>query len=360
MSSDYPLVSLIVTGYNQEKYICEAIKGAFIQNYQPLEIILSDDYSNDNTFSIMEQMANCYRGSHTIRLRRSISNRATFNHLLECAAEANGQIIVLAEGDDISYQNRVSTIVERWKSGDAKIFCSYADLINESSEVIGKVEWSTESGWRELRDWFNHDWPMTSLNGASLAFDKDIIQNVKLSDEKIYLEDKVISFIALLRGYNMELIREPLIAYRTHSKATVNHNLKLDLENLKELSDYFYQIEKRCAFHEIDSLNIYKYILNTVDSYSYPNSDPEKISKLKSLITKSMQSLEPFASFRSIFLNGTTQERLLTVLRLFASPENINFAILKFILPRLFGLRFFLYTKSIFHFSKGVIKRMIA
>ena len=40
-----PLVTFALFAYNQEKYIREAVEGAFSQTYEPLEIILSDDYS---------------------------------------------------------------------------------------------------------------------------------------------------------------------------------------------------------------------------------------------------------------------------------------------------------------------------
>jgi glycosyltransferase involved in cell wall biosynthesis len=63
-----PLVSFIVVAYNQDKYIKEAVLGAFSQTYQPLEIILSDDGSSDLTFEIMQDMVEKYVGPHKIIL----------------------------------------------------------------------------------------------------------------------------------------------------------------------------------------------------------------------------------------------------------------------------------------------------
>ena len=47
-ASDRPLVTFALFAYNQEKYIREAVEGAFAQTYAPLEIILSDDCSTDS------------------------------------------------------------------------------------------------------------------------------------------------------------------------------------------------------------------------------------------------------------------------------------------------------------------------
>jgi glycosyltransferase involved in cell wall biosynthesis len=45
-----PLISFLLLSYNQEEYINDAVDGAFSQTYSTLEIIISDDCSNDNTY----------------------------------------------------------------------------------------------------------------------------------------------------------------------------------------------------------------------------------------------------------------------------------------------------------------------
>ena len=57
-----PLISFVLLAYKQEKYIREAVEGAFAQTYSPLEIILSDDASPDGTFEIIQEMAAAYQG----------------------------------------------------------------------------------------------------------------------------------------------------------------------------------------------------------------------------------------------------------------------------------------------------------
>ena len=71
------LVTFALFAYNQEKFIREAVEGAFSQTYEPLEIILSDDYSSDRTFEIIERMAAEYTGPHRVIVRysRSCSGR---------------------------------------------------------------------------------------------------------------------------------------------------------------------------------------------------------------------------------------------------------------------------------------------
>ncbi len=50
-----PLATIVVWAYKQEDFIEQAIKGAFAQTYTPLEIILSDDNSPDQTGQFMRK-----------------------------------------------------------------------------------------------------------------------------------------------------------------------------------------------------------------------------------------------------------------------------------------------------------------
>lgn len=106
-----PLVTFALFAYNQEKYIREAVEGAFSQTYQPLEIILSDDCSMDRTFEIMNEMAAEYRGPHLVRVRRSSSNLRLANHINCVAREAQGEVVVVAAGDDVSEPSRTEALV---------------------------------------------------------------------------------------------------------------------------------------------------------------------------------------------------------------------------------------------------------
>src|SRR5690554_5258536 len=119
-----PLVTFALFAYNQEKYIREAIEGAFSQTYEPLEIILSDDCSTDRTFEIMQQMAADYEGRHNVILRRSSENRGLGLHIQDVAALAHGRFIVVAAGDDVSLPPRTTTLIDIMEEEGTKFAAS--------------------------------------------------------------------------------------------------------------------------------------------------------------------------------------------------------------------------------------------
>jgi glycosyltransferase involved in cell wall biosynthesis len=108
-SEKRPLVTFALFAYNQEHYIREAVEGAFSQTYSPLEIILSDDCSSDSTFTIIEELAASYQGSHKVILNRNEKNLGIAGHCNRVMELSSGEWIVFAAGDDISLPSRVST-----------------------------------------------------------------------------------------------------------------------------------------------------------------------------------------------------------------------------------------------------------
>ena len=70
-----PLVTFALFSYNQEQFIRQAVESAFAQTYSPLEIILSDDFSSDGTFEIMQEMVAAYSGPHRVVLNQNDNAR---------------------------------------------------------------------------------------------------------------------------------------------------------------------------------------------------------------------------------------------------------------------------------------------
>ena len=50
-----PLVSIIVITYNSSKYVLETLESAKAQTYQNIELIISDDGSQDETVELCEK-----------------------------------------------------------------------------------------------------------------------------------------------------------------------------------------------------------------------------------------------------------------------------------------------------------------
>ncbi|CDZ81723.1 Putative glycosyltransferase EpsE [Candidatus Rubidus massiliensis] len=92
-------VSILVTSYNHEKYIAQAINSILEQNVSfPFEIVISDDCSTDGTKKILEQYQQ--KHPHLIYLLPNKENFGITKNLQRSLKACQGEYIAILEGDD--------------------------------------------------------------------------------------------------------------------------------------------------------------------------------------------------------------------------------------------------------------------
>ncbi len=95
--SDKPLVSVLMTAYNREKYIGEAIESVLASSYINFELIVVDDCSGDNTLAIVNGYA-CK--DERIRVYGNLFNLGQFSNRNKAASFAKGEYIKYLDSDD--------------------------------------------------------------------------------------------------------------------------------------------------------------------------------------------------------------------------------------------------------------------
>lgn len=199
-----PLVTFALFAYNQEKYIREAVEGAFAQTYEPLEIILSDDCSTDRTFEIMEEMAAGYTGKHSIHLRRGVRNLGLAGHINAVLGMSAGQIISWAAGDDVALPERTTIFVS--KLLESNVFIGVHSNVEEidlegnflryrshsQTEANTALQAVIESGqsvitqshafWKSAFDTFGAFREDLTQEGIAMAFRETLLGNVAFVD----------------------------------------------------------------------------------------------------------------------------------------------------------------------------------
>jgi len=94
-----PLVSVIVTTYNHEPYLAEALDAILAQRCNfDVEIVLGEDCSSDNTLAICRDYAERY--PDMIHLIASSENVGWRKNYRRCVEAAQGQLIAFCDGDD--------------------------------------------------------------------------------------------------------------------------------------------------------------------------------------------------------------------------------------------------------------------
>ena len=94
----FPFVSICIPVYNTEKYIERAVISIINQSYQDFEIIIINDFSNDNTLNIIKRLQ---KEDDRIRIINHYKNSGVYNCRVEAVLNAKGKYILFLDPDDI-------------------------------------------------------------------------------------------------------------------------------------------------------------------------------------------------------------------------------------------------------------------
>lgn len=96
------MVSIIIPNYNKSKYIEETISSVLNQDYIDWECIIIDDFSSDNSVSIISRLINNEKRFHLIK---NLSNKgANFSRNLGLK-KSKGDFIIFLDADDVLDEN---------------------------------------------------------------------------------------------------------------------------------------------------------------------------------------------------------------------------------------------------------------
>lgn len=196
-----PLVSFCLKSYNGRPYLREALDGAFAQTYRPLEIVISDDASTDGSWEVIQEEV-AKRGKTegvTVVVNRNERNLGSVGNWDRLCELASGELIVKADGDDVSLPERTERIVAAWLSdgGKATVICHSGWLIGLRGQRKGRLRLVTPG------------WPL----GAAMAFSRRTFDVFGYSLDSAAVDDEVYVRRALMLGKPI-VMPDRLVRYR--------------------------------------------------------------------------------------------------------------------------------------------------
>jgi len=201
----YPLVSLTLLTYNQEDYIQEAIESALAQDYENLEIIISDDCSDDKTWERIQRTISGYTGPHRIILNQNNTNIGLLGNIQKAKEMSKSKWITVLAGDDVAYPDRVRHI-QSFISSHEDIYAigTGYKIIDKKGNVIG-LGMPNMTTQRRLCD--------SIITGATAAYHTGCFDSFQPPNSSTCLEDVIYPFRALILG-RVLLTKRPTICYR--------------------------------------------------------------------------------------------------------------------------------------------------
>lgn len=237
---DTPLVSIPLICFNQERTIIEAIKSIQNQDYPNIEIIISDDCSTDKTIELIR--SHLLQNSTNVPVFINVNkvNLGIGGNLALAITFCKGEFIVPASGDDISFRDRVSTVVSAWLKSNRKIGYINSDVreMTFEGQPIGDYTADDFNDYKSISDWLKKPQVFVGTECWSRDFYKSFPppHNVSAEDQIMALRA-----IALKCGHT---IHKPLLMHRAGgvtSKRPQTFEQKLNTlrrEVLQSIEDY--------------------------------------------------------------------------------------------------------------------------
>lgn len=124
LSPQEPLVSILMTVYNREKYISSAIESVIELQYHNWELIICDDCSTDNSLTIAKKYE---EKDNRIKVYKNEVNLGDYPNRNRAATYAKGKYIKYLDSDDLIYPHGLGVMVGAMEQfGNAAFALSYA------------------------------------------------------------------------------------------------------------------------------------------------------------------------------------------------------------------------------------------
>ena len=133
MSKNPPVASVIMSVYNGEEYLDQAVKSILAQTFTDFEFIIINDASSDNTSAILDK----YHDNRIIRVNNE-KNIGLTSSLNKGIAIALGEFIARQDADDISHPERLD------------VQCKYLEN-NPSVGLIGSCPWIIDFNGQQIK-----------------------------------------------------------------------------------------------------------------------------------------------------------------------------------------------------------------
>lgn len=107
------MISVLMTCYNREKYIGQAIESVLLSSFKNFELIIVDDCSSDDTISIARSFA---EKDARIKIYINENNLGDYPNRIHAANLASGKYIKYVDSDDAIYPYCLETMVNAMES----------------------------------------------------------------------------------------------------------------------------------------------------------------------------------------------------------------------------------------------------
>ncbi|MBL1210471.1 glycosyltransferase [Geminocystis sp. GBBB08] len=195
--NNQPLVSIGIFVYNEAKFIAQTIESWLNQDYQNIEIVISDNASEDKTFELCQQYA---EKDHRIVLNRNSQNIGAAFNAKKVVEMSTGKYFIWSSGHDDRDTKLLSSCVKVLESNQNVVLAyPQANWINEKGESFDSIGGCIETRGLDPLSRLNMIlWGLAYASPVYGLFRADALQKVSLGKSLIAPDVLLLSELSIL------------------------------------------------------------------------------------------------------------------------------------------------------------------
>lgn len=208
-----PLVSVLMTVYNREKYVAEAIESVLNSTYQNFELIIVDDQSTDNSLLIAKSYEEKDR---RVKVYKNEKNLQDYPNRNKAASYAKGKYLKFVDSDDKIFDWGLAYCVEQMERFPESSFG--LSMIDDDDSIPSILMYSEEI----IRKHFFHSTHL-STGPTGTIIKREFFEKLEGFDTRFFMANDLYFNIKIASLTPVVLLKRLFFLYRLHGLQEQNN-----------------------------------------------------------------------------------------------------------------------------------------
>ncbi len=228
--SKNPKVSVIISVFNDEKFVEKSINSILQSDYDNFEVIVCNDCSTDKTKDILEAIKD-----KRIKLFSNPKNCGLASSLNNCLQKATGKYIMRMDGDDECLPHRMREQVDFLENNPDIALCGgHVQIIDNNDQKIGVMKKNFDVTFKDIFKTSSFVHPSTMIRKSVL----DEVGGYSVRKETRRAEDFDLWCKIYQKGYKGVNLQKILIYYREDFSGYQKRKFKYRVDVFKLMKEW--------------------------------------------------------------------------------------------------------------------------
>ena len=241
-----PLVTVVVPTYNRASLIVDALASVYEQTYRPLQLIVVDDGSTDDSNSVVSSWITGHAQIENFSVKYIYQDNQGGNVARNRGiTEAAGEYVAFLDSDDLWHDNKLQLQMELFRDIPevGGVYCGIRHIKLASGEVLALAKRRYPSG-KLLDSLLVHD---VTAPTSTYVIRKDVFEKVGSFDEELQARQDWDMWIRLASAYEIGVVPEVLVDYREHAGVRTATDPQKEITAYKIIMEKYSTLRDNCS-----------------------------------------------------------------------------------------------------------------